>query len=53
MISHRFSTIRTMADRIAVLHGGRLEELGTHRELVARGGRYARLFGLQAAGYLD
>jgi ATP-binding cassette subfamily B protein/ATP-binding cassette subfamily C protein len=52
VISHRFSTVR-IADRIAVLHGGRLEELGTHRELVARGGRYAHLFGLQAAGYLD
>ena len=33
---HRFSTVR-MADRIAVLHGGQLEELGTHRELMARG----------------
>jgi len=52
VISHRFSTVR-IADRIAVLHGGRLEELGTHRDLVARGGRYARLFNLQAAGYLD
>jgi ATP-binding cassette subfamily B protein/ATP-binding cassette subfamily C protein len=52
VISHRFSTVR-MADRIAVLHGGRLEELGTHRELVARGGRYAHLFNLQAQGYLD
>jgi ATP-binding cassette subfamily B protein/ATP-binding cassette subfamily C protein len=52
VISHRFSTVR-IADRIAVLHGGRLEELGTHRELVARGGRYAHLFGLQAQGYLD
>jgi ATP-binding cassette subfamily B protein/ATP-binding cassette subfamily C protein len=52
IISHRFSTVR-IADRIAVLHGGRLEELGSHRELVARGGRYAHLFGLQAQGYLD
>jgi ATP-binding cassette subfamily B protein/ATP-binding cassette subfamily C protein len=50
VISHRFSTVR-IADRIAVLHGGRLEELGSHRELLARGGRYARLFRLQAAGY--
>lgn len=50
VISHRFSTVR-LADRIAVLHGGRLEELGSHAELVARGGRYARLFRLQAAGY--
>jgi ATP-binding cassette subfamily B protein/ATP-binding cassette subfamily C protein len=52
VISHRFSTVR-MADRIAVLHGGRLEELGSHRDLVARGGRYAHLFNLQAQGYLD
>jgi ATP-binding cassette subfamily B protein/ATP-binding cassette subfamily C protein len=52
VISHRFSTVR-IADRIAVLHAGRLEELGTHRELVAKGGRYANLFRLQAQGYLD
>jgi ATP-binding cassette subfamily B protein/ATP-binding cassette subfamily C protein len=52
VISHRFSTVR-IADRIAVLHAGRLEELGSHRELVARGGRYAHLFRLQAQGYLD
>ncbi len=52
VISHRFSTVR-IADRIAVLHGGRLEELGSHRELVARAGRYAHLFSLQAQGYLD
>jgi ATP-binding cassette subfamily B protein/ATP-binding cassette subfamily C protein len=52
IISHRFSTVR-MADRIAVLHEGRLEELGSHRELLSRGGRYAHLFGLQARGYLN
>jgi ATP-binding cassette subfamily B protein/ATP-binding cassette subfamily C protein len=52
VISHRFSTVR-MADRIAVLHGGRLEDLGSHRELLERGGRYAHLFRLQAQGYLD
>jgi ATP-binding cassette subfamily B protein len=52
VISHRFSTVR-MADRIAVLHGGRLQELGSHKELIAHGGRYAHLFGLQAKGYLD
>lgn len=50
IVSHRFSTTR-MADRIAVLEGGRLEELGPHRELLLRGGRYAHLFRLQAAGY--
>jgi ATP-binding cassette subfamily B protein len=53
VISHRFSTIRTMADRIAVLHGGALEELGSHRELLDKDGRYAHLFRLQAQGYLD
>ena len=53
VISHRFSTIRTMADRIAVLHGGRVEELGSHRQLLEKDGRYAHLFRLQAQGYLD
>ncbi len=52
VISHRFSTVR-IADRIAVLHGGTLDELGTHRDLLARDGRYAHLFRLQASGYLD
>ena len=50
IISHRFSTVR-MADRIAVLEGGKLTELGSHEALLARGGRYARLFMLQAQGY--
>ncbi|MGE5686934.1 MAG: ABC transporter ATP-binding protein [Gemmatimonadota bacterium] len=50
LISHRFSTVR-MADRILVLRGGELVEDGTHEELVARGGLYAELFQLQAAGY--
>jgi ATP-binding cassette subfamily B protein len=50
LISHRFSTVR-MADRILVLTGGRLVEHGTHEELVGRGGLYAELFNLQAAGY--
>src|SRR5262249_60640604 len=52
IISHRFSTVR-MADRIAVLHNGSIEELGSHRELLERDGRYAHLFRLQAQGYLD
>jgi len=50
LISHRFSTVR-MADRILVLQGGELIDQGTHDELVTRGGLYAELFGLQAAGY--
>ena len=50
LISHRFSTTR-MADSIAVLVGGRLVEHGSHDALVARGGRYAELFFLQAKGY--
>jgi ATP-binding cassette subfamily B protein len=50
LISHRFSTVR-MADRILVLKDGELVDQGTHDELVARGGLYAELFGLQAAGY--
>jgi ATP-binding cassette subfamily B protein len=50
LISHRFSTVR-MADRILVLRGGELADQGTHEELVARGGLYAELFQLQAAGY--
>ena len=50
LISHRFSTVRR-ADRICVLDGGRVAELGAHDQLVAAGGRYARLFALQAAGF--
>jgi ATP-binding cassette subfamily B protein len=50
IISHRFSTVR-MADRIVVLDGGTIEEIGSHAELLAKGGHYAELFELQAAGY--
>ena len=50
LISHRFSTVR-MADRILVLEQGRIEEQGSHRQLVALGRKYAELFELQAAGY--
>jgi ATP-binding cassette, subfamily B, bacterial len=50
VISHRFSTVR-IADRIAVIAGGHVTELGAHEELLRAGGRYAQLFELQAAGY--
>lgn len=50
LISHRFSTVR-MADRIAVIDNGALSELGSHDELLALGGTYARLFNMQAEGY--
>jgi ATP-binding cassette subfamily B protein len=50
VISHRFSTVR-IADRIAVVAGGRVTELGTHDELLVADGRYAQLFEMQAAGY--
>jgi ATP-binding cassette subfamily B protein len=50
LISHRFSTVR-MADRIVVLHEGKLLEHGTHEELLASGGQYSELFQMQAAGY--
>jgi ABC-type multidrug transport system fused ATPase/permease subunit len=47
LISHRFSTVRH-ADRICVVEHGRVIELGTHDELMAKGGRYRTMFDLQA-----
>jgi len=50
LVSHRFSTVR-MADLIVVLDGARVAEVGTHEELMSKGGPYAELYGIQAAAY--
>jgi ATP-binding cassette, subfamily B, bacterial len=52
LISHRFSTVR-QADRICVLEHGRVVELGSHDELMTRGGRYRTMFDLQASRFHD
>jgi ATP-binding cassette subfamily B multidrug efflux pump len=49
VIAHRLSTIQDV-DRIVVLHHGRVREMGTHADLLARGGIYARLYQLQYLG---
>jgi ATP-binding cassette subfamily B protein len=50
LVSHRFSTVR-MAGLIVVLDGAHLVEMGTHDELMANGGQYSQLYGIQAAAY--
>ncbi len=50
VVSHRFSTVR-QADRIAVVEGGRVVELGSHEELMALGARYHTMYRLQAARF--
>lgn len=52
LISHRFSSVRS-ADRIYVLDQGAVVETGTHEQLMALGGTYARMFALQASAYTD
>lgn len=50
LVSHRFSTVR-MADLIVVMDGARVAEIGSHEELIAKGGQYAQLYAIQAAAY--
>jgi ATP-binding cassette subfamily B protein len=50
LVSHRFSTVR-MADLIVVLEGARVAEVGSHEQLMAKGGAYAELYGIQEAAY--
>ena len=50
LVSHRFSTVR-MADLIVVLDGSRVVEVGSHEELMTKGGQYSELYGIQAAAY--
>jgi ATP-binding cassette subfamily B protein len=50
LVSHRFSTVR-MADLIVVVDGARVVEVGSHDALLAKGGQYADLYGIQAAAY--
>jgi ATP-binding cassette, subfamily B, bacterial len=52
IVAHRLSTVAD-ADRIVVLRDGKIAEMGTHAELVERGGPYARMVKQQAKGYLD
>jgi ATP-binding cassette, subfamily B, bacterial len=50
LITHRLANVRT-ADRIYVLRQGKVDDVGTHEELLARGGHYARLYDVQARAF--
>lgn len=52
VVSHRFSTVR-QASLIAVIHDGQVAELGSHDELLARDGHYAKMFVAQASRFDD
>jgi ATP-binding cassette subfamily B protein len=52
IISHRFASVRR-ADRIGVLEGGRITEMGSHDELLAAGGAYAQMFTMQASRFAE
>jgi len=50
LVSHRFSTVR-MAERIVFMQDGRVIEDGSHKDLIARGGKYAEMYEIQASHY--
>ena len=52
VIAHRLSTVQSAA-QIVVLEGGKIEELGTHAELVAGGGLYSQLVSSQSLALTD
>jgi len=52
VVSHRFSSVAE-ADQIIVLERGQVVETGAHQDLLAQGGRYAELYGIQARAYSE
>jgi ATP-binding cassette subfamily B protein len=50
-IAHRLSTLQSM-DRIVFVQGGKIIESGTHDELIVKNGKYARLWNMQAGGFI-